>query len=269
MPAHGATGAGEARARRAYHLGPARDHPARRVREAPGGAAGAARTRGARASHPSRSRTMPAIPRSSWSELRRPGRRLRASAGTVHACACRGPRRSAIRGRNPLTRGEAPAHSTAPIGRIQEGFARSRCRDGACPGSIRGGLVRPARSRRHVATNTMSRADSGRTTLGDPIPAIRLVGLHKRFGDVVAVAGIDLEVARRRVLLDARAVRVGQDDDAADDRRVRAPTARPDPARTAQDVTRPAAVRARREHRLPGLRAVPPHERRPRTWPTG
>ena len=46
-----------------------------------------------------------------------------------------------------------------------------------------------------MATNTMSRADSGRTTLGDQIPAIRLVGLQKRFGDVVAVDGIDLEVA--------------------------------------------------------------------------
>jgi putative spermidine/putrescine transport system ATP-binding protein len=41
----------------------------------------------------------------------------------------------------------------------------------------------------------MSRPDSDRTTLGEPIPAIRLVGLQKRFGDVVAVDGIDLDVA--------------------------------------------------------------------------
>ena len=30
---------------------------------------------------------------------------------------------------------------------------------------------------------------------GDGIPAVRLVGLTRHFGDVVAVAGIDLEIA--------------------------------------------------------------------------
>ena len=63
-----------------------------------------------------------------------------------------------------------------------------------------------------------------------------------------------------RVLLDARAVRVGQDHGAADDRRLRAADARDDRAgRRGRDRT--AAVRARREHGLPGLRDLPAHER--------
>ena len=55
-----------------------------------------------------------------------------------------------------------------------------------------------------------------------PAPDIRLRGVRKTYGEVVAVAGIDLEVAARRVLHHARALGLGQDDDAADDRRLRA-----------------------------------------------
>ncbi len=66
---------------------------------------------------------------------------------------------------------------------------------------------------------------------------------------------------RRRVLLDARPVGIGQDDDAADDRRLRAadggPHRAPRPGRHQR-----AAVRPRREHGLPGLRPVPAHDRR-------
>ena len=52
---------------------------------------------------------------------------------------------------------------------------------------------------------------------------IRLVELVKRFGDVVAVDGIDLHMPPRRVLHHARPVGLRQDDDAAADRRLRAP----------------------------------------------
>ena len=55
-----------------------------------------------------------------------------------------------------------------------------------------------------------------------PAAAVRLVGLRKTYGDVVAVDGVDLEIAARRVLHDARPVGLGQDDDAAPDRRLRA-----------------------------------------------
>ena len=64
-----------------------------------------------------------------------------------------------------------------------------------------------------------------------------------------------------RVLLAARAVRVRQDHHAADDRRVRAPERRPDPARRRRHGADPAA-QAQREYRVPELRALPaPHGR--------
>jgi putative spermidine/putrescine transport system ATP-binding protein len=46
-----------------------------------------------------------------------------------------------------------------------------------------------------VATQSAPGPAARRTHPGDGTPAIRLVGLQKRFGDVVAVAGIDLDVA--------------------------------------------------------------------------
>ena len=64
----------------------------------------------------------------------------------------------------------------------------------------------------------------------------------------------------RRVLHDARPVGLGQDDDAADDRRLRAAGRGADRARRHRRL-RPAAVRPAGQHRLPGLRAVPAHDR--------
>ena len=49
------------------------------------------------------------------------------------------------------------------------------------------------------------------------------IGHSKTYGDVVAVDRVDLEVPRRRVLHAARPLGLGQDDDAAADRRLRAP----------------------------------------------
>ncbi len=46
-----------------------------------------------------------------------------------------------------------------------------------------------------MATQIMPSPGARGSTPGDSIPAIRLVGLQKRFGDVVAVDGIDLDVA--------------------------------------------------------------------------
>ena len=61
---------------------------------------------------------------------------------------------------------------------------------------------------------------------------------------------------RRRVLLDARAVGLRQDHRAADDRRLRgADRGQGPPRRAGRDQA--GAVRAQRQHRLPGLRAVP------------
>ena len=96
--------------------------------------------------------------------------------------------------------------------------------------------------------------------------AVRLVGLRKVFGarggnedDVVAVDSIDLEVAGRRVLRDARPVGLGQDHRAADDRRLRAADRRRGAPRRPRRHPR-RAVRPRRQHGLPGLRAVPAHD---------
>ena len=87
------------------------------------------------------------------------------------------------------------------------------------------------------------------------------IGCTKAYGDVVAVDDVDLEIAPRRVLHDARPVGLGQDDDAAADRRLRAPDAGAIAAqRRGRDAA--AAVRARRQHGLPGLRALPAHDRR-------
>ena len=62
--------------------------------------------------------------------------------------------------------------------------------------------------------------------------------------------------AAGRVLHDGRPVGLRQDDDAADDRRLRAPDERADPARRRRRRAG-AAAQAERQHRLPELRALP------------
>ena len=90
---------------------------------------------------------------------------------------------------------------------------------------------------------------------------IRLIDLEKRFGAVRAVDGVSLDVQPGRVLLAARAVRLRQDDDPADDRRLRAADGRADPAARARRHPRPAR-QAAGQHGLPELRAVPAPRRR-------
>ena len=90
--------------------------------------------------------------------------------------------------------------------------------------------------------------------------AVELVGLSKSFGDVDRGRPRRPADRERRVLLDARPERLGQDDRAADDRRLRAAHRRPGPARR-RGRHRPTPVRPRRQHGLPGLCAVPAHGR--------
>ena len=66
--------------------------------------------------------------------------------------------------------------------------------------------------------------------------AISVRGLSKHFGEVRAVDDLDLEIARRRVLLDARPLGLGQDHGAAADRRLRAADRRAGPL-GGEDVT--------------------------------
>ena len=105
--------------------------------------------------------------------------------------------------------------------------------------------------------------DVGSPRVSSPIPEqqsaaadVELRSVTKRFDDVVAVDRLDLDDPAGLVLRPARAVRLRQDDDAPDDRRLRGADGRRDPARrTPRDG--PAAVQARRQHRLPELRALP------------
>ena len=91
---------------------------------------------------------------------------------------------------------------------------------------------------------------------------VALEGLVKRFGEHVAVAGRRPGDPAGRVLHAARAVGLRQDDDAAADRRLRAPRRGAHPARRRRRVPH-AAAQAPRQHGVPVLRAVPaPHRRR-------
>ena len=94
-----------------------------------------------------------------------------------------------------------------------------------------------------------------------PLPAVRLEGVVKRFGDVDGGGRNRPRDRRRRVLQHARPIGIGKDLDPAHDRRLRGADRGPDPpARPRRD--RCPAVRSRRQHRLPGLRALPAHVRR-------
>ena len=83
----------------------------------------------------------------------------------------------------------------------------------------------------------------------------------KRFGDLLAVDDLSLELAGRRVLHPARAERLRQDDDAADGRRLRAAGRGGDQDR-GRRRRRAAAAQAPDQHRLPELRPLPPPQRR-------
>ena len=100
-----------------------------------------------------------------------------------------------------------------------------------------------------------------------PRPAVRLDRVSKSFGAAIcaesrrAVRDVSLDIARRRVLLAARPVRLRQDHVAADDRRLRRPDRGLDPARRRRRH-RPAAEPAQRQHRVPELRRLRPPDRR-------
>ena len=177
----------------------------------------------------------------------------------------------------------SPARRSTPAGRARSRGSRhgrshaasARPRDsrrsgilpGPSPVTVRA-AVRTWRSRVPQGRTGRRAPRSGRVTSGPmatapraATPEIRLVDLEKRFGDVRAVDGVSLDIGGRRVLLAARPVGLRQDDDAADDRRLRAADRRPDPAARPRHDPR-AARQAAGEHGLPALRAVPPPRRR-------
>ncbi len=122
------------------------------------------------------------------------------------------------------------------------------------PGSPRCGNERGKRRLAEAARTEETRVETSAAPA-----AVALDQVVKRFGDVVAVDGVSLDVRPGRVLLPPRALRVRQDHLPADDRGVRAPHVRSDPPGRPRRL-RPPTVRARREHRVPGLRPVPAHD---------
>ena len=97
---------------------------------------------------------------------------------------------------------------------------------------------------------------------------VRLAAVRKTYGDVVAVDGIDLEIRRGEFFTmlgpsgsgKTTCLRMIAGFERPDERHGRA-------RRRGRD--RHPAQRARRQHRVPGLRAVPAHVRRARTSSTG
>ena len=112
-----------------------------------------------------------------------------------------------------------------------------------------------------------------RPTRRDPVPAgpaVSLRGVTKRFGDVTAVDGVDLDIAEGEFFSMLGPSGSGKTTMLRMIAGFELPTAR---HRAAEGPRRhaAAAVRPRRQHRVPGLRALPAHERRPehRVRPAG
>ena len=146
----------------------------------------------------------------------------------------RAPRRSATRLRERLEamapRGLGGARAR-PDARARAARADRRARRRASRGGARAGadaaLVRPLRQRdphpRAVRDHRRRARARPRHPRGLPWRLTsRSPASRKTYGDVVAVDDVDLDGRRRRVLHAARPVGLGQDDDAADDRRLRA-----------------------------------------------
>ena len=98
-------------------------------------------------------------------------------------------------------------------------------------------------------------------------PTSGSTGSSKRFDDVDRGGRALARDRARRVLHAARPVGLRQDDDAADDRRLRGADRGHDLPRRARRH-RAAALQARRQHRLPELRALPAPHRSSRTSPS-
>ena len=119
----------------------------------------------------------------------------------------------------------------------------------------------------HAVPTTAQAADPGShgsvggAPSGAPA-AVRLENVRKVFGEVEAVAGIDLEIADGEFFSMLGPSGSGKTTTLRMIAGFELPTPGADPARRPGRDSQRAAVRARREHRLPGLRAVSAHDRR-------
>ena len=195
---------------------------------------------------------------------------------------CRAARRSPGSGprsprprRHPFAGDERAPRSGQHLGHRPLRFARDIGPWSLAPGAVRGqrgrragyrirlGIV--ARALRGAARCWGRRdrggrglaAESSEATRAASTPAdVRLEGVTKRFGEVTAVDDLTLEIPRGAFFAMLGPVGLRQDDDAAHDRRLRAAHRGPRlPRRAGRHGA--AALQARRQHRLPELRAVP------------
>ena len=178
------------------------------------------------------------------------GRRRASRAGPRRSTSCSPPASSTSSSRLPVRRPASAARADEP-----HPIARRRPldRDVPVPGAVEAALRLgcPARSGRGGACVT--------TTTGAS-PDVRLVEVVKAFDDVRAVDGISRRDPERLLLRAARPVGLRQDDDAADDRRLRGARPAGQILLGDRDVVGLPAVQARRQHRVPELRALPAHD---------
>ena len=200
---------------------------------------------------------------------RRPGRRPGVQPGRRRSRHC--PRRGPLRRRAGFqVRSCTSRHSQSGRGTVQAlriGLTRGRgTAECANPPALRRELRVPRTDDRNppVPPPAPPPPSSCSTSAGAAVDARAPREAVRRRGGGLRDRPRD---RRRRVLLDARAVGIGQDDDAAHDRRLRDADRGAHPA-ARQGRDRRPALRSRREHRLPGLRALPAHDGRARTWPT-
>ena len=110
--------------------------------------------------------------------------------------------------------------------------------------------------RRHLATLAPTAPETGRRR---SLRAVRLSGIRRVYGEVVAVDGVDLDIARGEFFTLLGPSGSGKTTTLRVIAGFERPDARPRRAAGHRRHAR-APPRARRQHRLPGLRALPAHD---------
>ena len=170
------------------------------------------------------------------------------------------PAGSEVRGLGPMLALELPEQSPD---RAAATLAAARDRGPAAP-DLRPLRQRhpPARPVRHLRRRSRTRPrDPGERRLAPAASDVEVGGARKTYGDVVAVADVDLAVGAGTFFTLLGPSGSGK----TTTLRLIAGFERPDAGRIrlgGEDITDLPAVRARRQHRLPGLRALPAHDRR-------
>ena len=198
-------------------------------------------------------------------EARELGEQLRAR---LDALAARHPEIGEVRGLGPMLAFEFAERTPDRAQAVVVGGVRPRTR----PPVLRALRQRdPAACRRSRSAPRSSRrvSRSWRSRLPhDGVPDVRVAGLRKSYGDVVAVDAIDLDIAPGEFFTMLGPSGSGKTTTLRMIAGFETPGRRDDRARRAR--TSPGFRRTTaRQHGLPGLRALPAHDRAGRTSSTG